>query len=420
MRQDLKAIKNISNLVCISNQNQHFKIGNDLQDIVEIQDAAIIFNENILWIGKSSELQQVIIDKNYPVKEIIDANHKAVVPGFVDSHTHIVFGGNRSNEFARRLQGATYIEIAQEGGGIQSTVKATRAASKEELFASSSKLIHNAILHGTVAFEIKSGYGLDTKTEIKMLEVIQMLKEEFPAEIKSTFLGAHDFPPEYQKIRDNYVDLICDEMIPEIAKQGLADYCDAFVDQGYYTIEQGRKIFETAKKFEMEIRIHADELAWVGATELAAEIGAKSADHLLFVSDEGIESMKKNNVVATMLPGTSFFIRLPYANARKIIDSGTIIALASDCNPGSSFNENMQMVLWLATLNLRMSMEEALVASTLNAAFSLGLHHRLGSIEVGKEASFLLLNDISYKDMFYHYGTNHIRKVFIKGQEYIG
>lgn len=416
----MKAITNISSLICINNNLQNFKTDKEFLDICEINDSAIIFDEKILWIGQSGELQKAIIDNNYILDEIIDANQKAVIPGFVDSHTHIVFGGNRANEFARRLQGATYIEIAQEGGGIQSTVKATRSANKAELFESASKLLSNAINHGTVAFEIKSGYGLDLDTEIKMLEVIQMLKVKFPTEIKSTFLGAHDFPIEYKDDRDAYVDLICNEMIQEVAKRKLADYCDAFVDKGYYTLEQGRRIFETAKKFGMGIRTHADELAWVGAAELAAEVGAKSADHLLFVSDEGIESMKKNNVVATMMPGTSFFIRLPYANARKIIDSGNIVALATDCNPGSSFNENMQMVLWLATLNLKMSMEEALVASTLNAAYSMDLHHRLGSIEIGKEASFLVLDIPSYKELFYHYGTNHISKVFIKGQEYIG
>ena len=416
----MKAITNISSLVCIDEKNQPFKKQDELSNIIEIQNAAIIFDHTIKWIGKSDELNNAILKHNFFIDNIFDAKCKAIIPGFIDSHTHIVFGGNRSNEFARRLQGASYIEIAQEGGGIQSTVKATRSASKAELFESASKLLSNAIKHGTVAFEIKSGYGLDLNTEIKMLEVIHMLKEKFPTKIKSTFLGAHDFPIEYKNDKDAYVDLICNEMIPEIAKRKLADYCDAFVDKGYYTLEQGRKIFETAKKFGMEIRTHADELACVGAAELAAEVCAKSADHLLFVSDEGIESMKKSNVVATILPGTSFFIRLPYANARKIIDSGTIVALATDCNPGSSFTENMQMILWLATLNLKMSMEEALVASTLNAAYSLDLHKKLGSIEVGKEASFLILDVPSYKDMFYHYGTNHIDKVFIKGQEYIG
>ncbi len=414
----MKAITNISSLICITRSNQPFKTKEDLNNIDEINNAAVIFDENILWIGKSRDLHNTIDEKNYQLDEIIDANQKTVIPGFVDSHTHIVFGGNRANEFARRLQGATYIEIAQEGGGIQSTVKATRLASKQELFESASQLIDSAIKHGTVAFEIKSGYGLDLDTEIKMLEVIQMLKNKFPAEIKSTFLGAHDFPIEFQHDRDAYVDLICSEMIPEIAKLKLADYCDAFVDKGYYTIEHGRKIFETAKKFGLEIRTHADELDCVGAAELAAEMGAKSADHLLFVSDYGIDAMRKNNVVATLLPGTSFFIRLPYANARKIIDTGNIVALATDCNPGSSFNENMQMILWLATLNLRMSMEEALIGSTLNAAYSLDLHNKLGSIEVGKEASFLMLNDVSYKELFYHYGSNHIAKVFIKGAEY--
>lgn len=415
----MKVIKNISSLVQISINNLPYLLLSGVKDIHEITSAAIIFDDTIRWVGSSSELNYTIKKYNYTITETIDAKGKAVIPGFVDSHTHIVFGGNRANEFSRRLQGATYLEIAQEGGGIQSTVKATREATKNELYESASKLIQNAIQHGTVAFEIKSGYGLDTETEIKMLEVIQMLKENFPVEIKSTFLGAHDFPIEYKDDREAYIDSICNEMIPEVAKRRLADYCDAFVDKGYYTVEQGRKIFETAIRYGMQIRTHADELAWVGAAELAAEVGAKSADHLLFVSDNGINALALTKVVATLLPGTSFFIRMPYAPARKIIERDAIVALASDCNPGSSFNENMQMVLWLATLNLYMSMEEALIASTLNAAYSLDLHHKLGSIEVGKEASFLLLKDSSYKDLFYHYGYNHVDKTFIKGNEFV-
>lgn len=414
----MKAINNIAQLTCITANKQAYKVLNEDTNLHIIEDAAIIFDKTIQWIGKSNELFDIIKQNNYKVDKIIDAKNKAVIPGFVDPHTHIVFGGNRSDEFSRRLQGISYAQIAREGGGIQSTVQATRRASKEELIESASILINNAIKHGTVAIEIKSGYGLDLDTEIKMLQVIQELKHRFPIEIKSTFLGAHDFPPEFKNNRDKYVDLICQEMIPEVSKQNLADYCDAFVDEGYYTIEQGRKIFRTAQEYGMQIRTHADELAWVGAAELASEVGAKSADHLLYVSDQGIECMKENRVVATLLPGTSFFIRLPYAPARKIINKGTIVALATDCNPGSSFSENMQMVLWLATLNLHMSMEEALIASTLNSAHSLGLDSRLGSIEVGKEASFLILDSPSYKELFYHYGINHIQKVFIKGDEY--
>lgn len=419
MKDKLKAIKNISSLVQISVDNSHYLLLNHTKQINEISDAALIFDETIHWVGATNELDKVIKQNNYYITNIIDAKGKAVIPGFIDSHTHIMFGGNRANEFSRRLQGVTYQEIAREGGGIQSTVRETRRASKNELFDLASILIQNAIKHGTVAFEIKSGYGLDLQTEIKMLEVIQMLKQAFPVEIKATFLGAHDFPIEYQQNRDFYVDLLCNEMIPEVAKQKLADYCDAFVDLGYYSIQQARKIFETAKEHGMQIRTHADELGWVGAAELAAELDAKSADHLLFVSDNGIKALAQNKVVATLLPGTSFFIRMPYANARKIIENDAIVALATDCNPGSSFNENMQMVLWLATLNLHMSMEESLIASTLNAAYSLDLHHKLGSIEVGKEASFLVLKDSSYKDMFYHYGINHIDRVFIKGNEFI-
>jgi len=409
---------NISSLVQISNSQQKFKVGKDMCNINEIQNGAIIFDEKIIWAGKTEFAAQFIRENQLVINQSIDLKEKTIIPGFIDPHTHIVFGGNRSNEFARRLQGATYLEIAQEGGGILSTVRATREATLEELINSASKLIDNAIKNGTIAFEIKSGYGLNTETEIKMLQAIKLLKEKYPVYIKSTFLGAHDFPPEYQDQRDVYVDILCEEMLPLVAEKKLAEYCDAFVDKGYYTLEQGKRIFEKAKSLGMEIRMHCDELADVSAAQLAAEIGAKSADHLLFVNDNSLKTMKEKGTVATLLPGTSFFIRMPYANARKMIEMGLIIALATDCNPGSSFTENMQMILWLAAINLKMTAEEALTSATLNSAYSLGLSDKIGSIEIGKDATFLILDVSSYKELFYHFGYNHVEQVYIKGKVY--
>jgi imidazolonepropionase len=415
----VKLFKNISSLVQISNSKELYKSGSKMNNVCEVQNGAILFDEKILWVGQTSEIDNYFKDNPIKIDEIEDLQGKTLMPGFTDPHTHIVFGGNRSNEFAMRLAGATYQEIAATGGGIISTVNATRKSSIDELFGNASKLINNSIRFGTIALEIKSGYGLDTENEIKMLQVIQKLKEKYPINISSTFLGAHDFPPEYQNNRDDYVDLICNEMLPKIAEANLAEYCDAFVDKGYYTIAQAKRIFQKAVSLGLKIRLHADELADVDATILAKEFNAISADHLLFVNEKNMFAMKQSGVVAVLLPSTSFFIRMPYANARKMLEMGLIVALATDCNPGSSFTENMQMVLWLAAINLKMTAEEVLNAATLNSAYSLRLSNKIGSIEVGKDASFIVLDVPSYKDLFYHYGINHVENVYLNGVAFV-
>ncbi|MGA2296742.1 MAG: imidazolonepropionase [FCB group bacterium] len=410
-------VKNISSLVTVNAHGAIAKIGKDMQDIGEIRDGAILFSEKIEWIGKDSESNQFLQNNNIIPDKTIDAKNKTILPGFVDSHTHIVFGGNRSEEFAKRLRGATYREIADEGGGILSTVKATREASVEELVQNAKKLTMSALKHGTTAMEIKSGYGLNLETEIKMLQAVKILKEELPIHIASTFLGAHDFPPEYKDNHDKYVDIICNEMLPKVAELKLADYCDAFVDKGYYSIQQGEKIFQTALDYRLKLKVHADELADVSAAELAGRMGAVSADHLLFISDKGIQALKNSETIATLLPGTAYFIRMPYAPARKIIDSGVITALATDCNPGSCFTENMQTILSLAVINMKMTTEEAITAVTLNAAAAIEQSHKMGSLEVGKDANFLIADVDSYTDLFYHFGINHILETWVKGEQ---
>ncbi len=415
----VRLFKNISSLVQISNSKELYKSGLQMNDICEVQNGAVLFDEKILWVGQTSDIDNYLKNNSIKIDEIKDLQGKTLMPGFTDPHTHIIFGGDRSNEFAMRLAGATYQEIASTGGGIVSTVYATRKSSIDELLGNASKLINNSIHFGTIAFEIKSGYGLDTENEIKMLQVIQKLKEKYPVNISSTFLGAHDFPPEYQNNRDDYVDLICNEMLPKIAEANLAEYCDAFVDKGYYTIAQARKIFHKAVSLGLKIRLHADELADVDAAILAKEFNAISADHLLFINEKNMFAMKQSGVVAILLPSTSFFIRMPYANARKMLEIGLIVALATDCNPGSSFTENMQMVLWLAAINLKMTAEEALNAATLNSAYSLRLSHKIGSIESGKDASFIVLDVPSYKDLFYHYGINHVENVYLNGVAFV-
>lgn len=410
-----KLFRNISSLVTVNTKGQNYKISESMNDIGEIKNGAMLVSDKIEWVGTDEEAGDILINKSFEIDEIINLEGQTVMPGFVDSHTHIVFAGDRSREFGRRLQGVSYKQIAEEGGGILTTVKATRDSTVEELYDNGEKLLLSALKHGTTSFEIKSGYSLNLHGEVNQLNAINLLKNNYPCEIKSTFLGAHDFPPEYRNNKEEYIDLLCNEMIPYISELELADYCDAFVDEGYYTVEQGRKILECAKRNGMKVRLHADELADVSAGKLAAEMGCLSADHLLFVSDESLDAMKEAGTVACLLPGTAYFIRMPYANARKIIDKGLITALATDTNPGSSFTENMQMILSLAVINMKMSAEEAISAATINGAYALEIADRKGSLEVGKDADFVVYNCKSYTDIMYHFGINHAVQTWIKG-----
>ncbi len=403
---------NISELVCVSKDAALRKLGEQMNDLCVLKNAAMLVDTHIRWIGASKESPTVVDEQT----TIVDCSQQCILPGFVDSHTHVVFAGSRSHEFARRLQGVSYQQIASEGGGILSTVKAVREATEEELMLQAKTLVLSALKHGTTSIEIKSGYALSVEDELKMLRAIRRLRTEVPSHISATFLGAHDFPPEYAHDREAYVDLICKEMIPAVSSEQLADYCDAFCDVGYYTVEQTERIFRTAQEHGMRLRLHADELGCVHAAELAARMGADSADHLLFVSDQGIKDLAASGTVATLLPGTAYTLRLPYAPSKKLIEAGACVALATDCNPGSCFSENMQGILSLACSNMHMSMEQAISAATLNGAAALGSSSLRGSLEVGKEADFLLLDCRSYTDMIYHFGVNHVEQVWIGGK----
>ena len=408
-------IKNISSLCTLASGNNLFRIGKEMQNVSEIKNGAILFSDKIEQTGTTVEVENFIKNNNITVENTIDAKGKTVIPGFCDSHTHIIFAGSRSAEFARRLRGATYEEIAAEGGGILTTVKATRTAMYKDLVESGKKLANSAMRHGTTSIEVKSGYSLTTDGELKQLRAIKRLKDDLPMNVRATFMGAHDFPPEYKNDRQKYIDLLVNEMIPAVAEEKLADYCDAFIDKGYFTNDEARVIFEAAMKYGMKIRTHSDELADVGAAGFSADICAVSADHLLFASDESIAKMAERGTVATLLPATSYFIRLPYAPARKIIDAGCITALATDCNPGSSFTENMQLVLSLAVINMGLTAEEALTAATINSAKAMDLSDITGSLAIGKQADFLIADVASYTDLFYHFGVNQISETWIKG-----
>lgn len=410
---------NIGALVTAKTGGKSAKAGAEMQYVGEIKDGAfLVSDEFVRWVGTSEEAQIKMDNLEILVDDVVDCSGKAVLPGFVDSHTHLVFAGSRADEFARRLRGVPYQQIATEGGGIIRTMNSVRSRSAEELAIQTAPLLLSAMKYGTTAIEMKSGYGLNFNSELAILRAIQMLKEQFPLQIYSTFLGAHDIPPEYKNNRKEYIRIICEEMIPAIAAENLADFCDVFTDYGYFTIEESEQICEVAQLAGMKIKIHADELADTNASAMAARLGATSADHLLRINDQGISAMKKAGVVGTLLPGTAYFLGLEYAPARQMLDAGMIIAIATDCNPGSCFCENMQMILSLACNQMKMTVEEAICAATINGAAALG-DTTMGSIEVGKFANFILTNVSEYANLVYHFGVNHVHEVWIKGKREI-
>ncbi|MBL7998711.1 MAG: imidazolonepropionase [Candidatus Kapabacteria bacterium] len=407
---------NISQLVTVATESGR-NTGIAMNNIGVIDNAVMIAGEKVEWIGTAEEYHTVKdeLHTRFTNYNTLDIGGKCVIPGFVDSHTHVVFAGNRSGEFARRLQGVSYQQIASEGGGILSTMRAVRNATVDELYETGKALALSAMRYGTTSMEIKSGYGLSLDAELNQLRAIKRLKEELPLRITATFLGAHDFPPEYADNRDGYVDTVINEMLPRVADEQLAVYCDVFCDTGYYTLEQSQRILESAAALGLRVKVHADELSAFGAAGLAASLGAVSADHLLFVSDTDIDALKEAGTVAALLPGTAYTLRLPYAPARRMIESGATVALATDCNPGSCFMENMQQVLSLACMNMKMSIEEAITAATLHGAAALNMNASCGSLTKGYNADFLVLDTPHYADLVYHFGVNHVEQVWIDG-----
>jgi imidazolonepropionase len=346
--------------------------------------------------------------------ETLDAAGGCVLPGFVDPHTHPVWAGSREDEFDRRLRGETYMDIARSGGGINATVRATRASTSKELLAGTLARLDNFLTHGTTTIEAKSGYGLDLETEVRMLEVIREADRVHPVNLHSTCLAAHEVPPEYRDDPEAWVRLLVDEIHPEIARLGLAEAVDVFCETGVFDLEQTRSLLADAADFGWRIHVHADELTPLGGAELAVELDALSADHLMCVTASGIAALADSDTVAVLLPGTSFFLRSRYAPARDLIDAGCAVAVATDCNPGSSPTESMPAILALACLGMGMEVAEAITAATLNAAVAIGRADELGSIEVGKRADLIVLDAPTYQHLVYHYGINPVRHV-IKG-----
>mgnify|MGYP003575103532 CR=1 FL=1 len=384
--------------------------GRAMRELVVHEKAVIVVREGrFAFIGRENEMPTELT-----IDEDIDARGAAAVPGFVDSHTHIPFAGLRESEFNRRLQGETYEQIAASGGGIASTVRATRAASEAQLTANVLARAARMAQYGTTTAEAKSGYGLDLENELKQLRAIRVAKESSPVRLVPTCLAAHEFPPEN---RETYVERIIDEILPAVAAEKLAVFNDAFVERGVFTRDQGEAVLRAGHAHGLIPRLHADELSDTDGAALAAELGAASADHLMQVSEAGIAALAASGTVANLLPATSFFLMSErYAPARELIDRGGIVSLSTDCNPGTSMTESMQIVMQLATLRMKMTVEESLTAATLNGAHSVRLAEETGSIEVGKRADFVLLDAPSYLHLVYHFGVNLVSAVYRDGQ----
>jgi imidazolonepropionase len=373
--------------------------------VVRCEDGLIVF------VGDEEDHHQ----RFAAPEEILDADGGCVLPGFVDPHTHPVWAGSREEEFDRRLRGESYMDIARSGGGINATVHATRAASRDALFTSTLDRLDLFLSHGTTTVEAKSGYGLDLETELRMLEVIRDADQAQPVDLIPTCLAAHEIPLEHRDDPEAWVQQLIDEIHPEIARSGLAEAVDVFCETGVFDLEQTARLLADADDHGWRIHLHADELTPLGGAELAVEHGALSADHLMCVTPEGVAALARSETVAVLLPGTSFFLRTPWAPARTLVDAGCAVALASDCNPGSSPTESMPMILALATLGMGLSVTEAITGATLNAAAALGRAHQIGSIEEGKRADLMVLHAPTPHHLVYHYGVNPVRHVVKSG-----
>jgi len=389
------------------------KAGGAMDDISIIPDGALLAEDGrITWLGPTAELPQ--LDESQ--WQMIDAAGQCVMPGFVDSHTHMVFGGYRAEEFFWRLSGTPYLDILKRGGGILNTVQATRSASVAELKQLAGQRLTNMLAMGVTTVEGKSGYGLDAETELRQLTVMDELNREQPVDIVPTFMGAHAIPPEYKGRTDDYVETMIAKVLPAVAKQGIAEFCDVFCEQGVFSLEQSRRLLGAAQSLGMKLKLHADEIVQLGGAELAAELGAVSADHLLQASNDGIAALANSNTVATLLPMTAFCLREPYARARDMIDGGAAVALATDYNPGSCFSHSIPLVAALAAVQLRMTPAEIVTALTINGAAAVNRADKVGSLEVGKQADILLLEYPSHLFLVYHAGMNIVDKVIKHGR----
>ena len=404
-------IYNIGTIVGIDTERRERIAGAEMDQLGRLDNAYLLADKGrIVAFGPMEELPAI------EVEERLDAEGGTLFPSFCDSHTHLVYAGSREQEFLDKIHGLSYEEIARRGGGILNSADRLHAATEEELYAEAIERVHEIMRMGTGLVEIKSGYGLSTEDELKMLRVIRRIRQEEPIEVRATFLGAHAVARNYIGRQAAYVDLVVEEMLPAVAREGLADYVDVFCDRGFFTLEETERIIRAGAKYGMKAKIHANELAISGGVQLGVKEGALSVDHLECMGDEEIEALRSSHTMPTMLPGAAFFLGMSYPPARRMIEAGLAIALASDYNPGSSPSGNMRMVMALAATQMRMTPTEALHAATLNGAAAMGLSHDFGSITVGKVANCFITKPIPSPEFFtYAYSTPLIRHTILRG-----
>ena len=411
MKMDL-IIKNIGKLVTMEGGFLP-RTGKQMNELVVLENAYITVVEGkIFQVGTGEDYKELVGENTI----IDDASGMLVTPGLVDSHTHLVHGGSRENEFSKKLNGVPYIQILQEGGGILSTVNATKKATFDELYNKAKKSLDRMLEFGVTTVEEKSGYGLELETEIKQLKVAHKLDKDHPVDLVHTFLGAHAVPVEYKSNSEAYIKLLVEEIMPKVKELGLAEFCDVFCEEGVFSVEESDYILSKAKEMGYKLKIHADEIVPIGGAELAAKLGCVSADHLMAASEQGLKDMAEKGVIANILPGTSFNLNKPSADGRKMIDLNVPISLSSDYNPGSCPSENLQFVMQLGCLNLKMTPNEVLTAVTINAAHCVDRATEVGSIEVGKKADIAVFDVPNVEYLMYHFGINHIDRVYKEGR----
>src|SRR5690554_252024 len=403
---------NIKELIQVRENNNSILKGAEMKELPSIKNAFLLIeNDTIIDYGSMNDAPQA-------VDHTVDVSGRMIVPSWIDSHTHIVYAGNREQEFVDRINGLSYDEIYQRGGGILNSVEKLRQTPEEELYRDAAQRLEELIAQGTGVIEIKSGYGLDLESELKMLRVIKQLKENYQVAVKATFLGAHAVPKEFKNNQSGFVDEICEKMIPEIAKTGLADYVDAFLETGYFTTEETRKIIQAATKYGLKSKIHVNQFTAIDGIRMCVEENVLSVDHLEIVTDQDIEALKKGTTIPVALPTCSYFLSIPYTPARKLLNANLPLVIASDYNPGTTPSGNMNFVVATACIKMKLTPEEAINAATLNAAYAVELEKDYGSITKGKKASFFITKPVhSIYAIPYNFGSNLIDEVYLNGKK---